>query len=437
MNDSEQEPLEDADEMPPPRRRPRSLVIIGAIVLILLVVGGGFLAVHTFRSGVLTLIATPTPTLPPGTNRLSLVTNPTWGTVSVDGHSVVHLSNLSHAPLSLSTGVHEITWNAPPFPEQYCFIDVPPQSVSGSGTCNTTNSSGSAATLVSFTSTSADLSQSQQTLLINTVQAYARSLQASTLVQPEEFYASAQAAQGIATATQLLQATAHFQFDLNPNSTQSCFNEAVGSNGTLLGYSVDEVSCQTLCPIAISDPNLLSAHPNWSVYVPLRIIWSYATVNGQIVAQNEPGGAGKQEHENLLPLYITWDGSTWHVTDQSGLPPPSLPDYTTNPLCMAAQAAWIDNPSNPPTLHSTTFNGQDASTNNFQYRAGANAVNGCLISVALRNLNGTPIPSAPMAYLLYRCGVLLAVNEATHRYWPNLPVADAYEQGIARQLGAP
>lgn len=171
--------------------------------------------------------------------------------------------------------------------------------------------------------------------------------------------------------------------------------------------------------------------------MPLRITWSYATVNGQIVAQNEPGGAGKHEHENLLPLYITWDGSTWHVTDQSGLHPPSLPDYTTNPLCMAAQAAWIDNPSNPPTLNSTTFNGQDASTNNFQYRAGANAVNSCLINVALRNLNGTPIPSAPMAYLLYRCGVLLAVNEATHRYWPNLPVADAYEQSIARQLGAP
>jgi len=41
-----------------------------------------------------------------------------------------------------------------------------------------------------------------------------------------------------------------------------------------------------------------------------------------------------------------------------------------------------------------------------------------------------------MAYCLYRFGVLLAANDEAHRLWPYLPVADAYEQGIARRLTA-
>jgi len=39
-----------------------------------------------------------------------------------------------------------------------------------------------------------------------------------------------------------------------------------------------------------------------------------------------------------------------------------------------------------------------------------------------------------VGYLLYHFGVLLAVNAAAHGYWPGLPTADAYEQGIAKQL---
>ena len=39
-----------------------------------------------------------------------------------------------------------------------------------------------------------------------------------------------------------------------------------------------------------------------------------------------------------------------------------------------------------------------------------------------------------LAYCLLRFGVLLAVNDAAHHFWPNLPVADAYEQSLAQQL---
>jgi hypothetical protein len=35
---------------------------------------------------------------------------------------------------------------------------------------------------------------------------------------------------------------------------------------------------------------------------------------------------------------------------------------------------------------------------------------------------------------LFRFGVVLAANTVAHQLWPYLPVADAYEQGIAQRL---
>lgn len=179
-NNSNQDSDQDSDDLIPPRRRSPSLVIIGVIVLIVIIVGGYF-AIRSFSKGTSALIATPTPTLPPGVNLVSFVTNPAWGTIAIDGHSLTSIPRPGQLPLRLSTGVHEITWSAPPFPAQHCFLNVPPQSVSGSGTCNTTNSTVSA-TIVAFTAASTSLSQSQQASLTSALQAYARSLQASTPV---------------------------------------------------------------------------------------------------------------------------------------------------------------------------------------------------------------------------------------------------------------
>lgn len=39
-----------------------------------------------------------------------------------------------------------------------------------------------------------------------------------------------------------------------------------------------------------------------------------------------------------------------------------------------------------------------------------------------------------VAYCLHRFGVLLAANDAAGRAWLYRPRADAYEQGLARQL---
>lgn len=63
---------------------------------------------------------------------------------------------------------------------------------------------------------------------------------------------------------------------------------------------------------------------------------------------------------------------------------------------------------------------------------------GCVVVASpAENTDTTPFPSThplPGLYCLHRFGVLLAANALAHRYWPYLPVADSYEQNLARDL---
>jgi len=423
---------EDSDEMPPSHHRPRPFVIISVIALIVVIVGGGFFAVRTVGGGLLTSAATPTPTVPPGANLFYVTTNPAWGTVSIDGHPITHLPALGQAPLQISPGGHTITWDAPPFPVQRCFLDVPPQQSGSAGACDTSESAnvttganaGQQAFVIPFSADSSKLSSSQRALLIQAVKTYLTTFQSSTTVQPGEHYASTQTANHLATATQTLQASLHFQLDTNPNSTRPCLN--FHSPGTP-ACSIEEVSCQAFCPVLLSSDNG-SALPatNWQVAAPVLITWSYATPGGQVVADNAPDTPESSGYEDLASLSITWKSGAWNVINQPDTSP-SLFTLTTNPVCAAAQDWITANPSHQ-SLSETTLDGQSTAVN-FQYFAGTNAANGCLVKAIPAQSS-----AAPVGYLLYRFGVLLAVNSAAHRYWPGLPMADAYEQGIAQPL---
>jgi hypothetical protein len=87
-------------------------------------------------------------------------------------------------------------------------------------------------------------------------------------------------------------------------------------------------------------------------------------------------------------------------------------------------------------LTSVTVKGQVESLFWPQYTSGKNAAVGCLGAASQTPNNPTtPVTiNASSAYCLYRFGVLLAANAQAHRYWPNMPVIDAYEQGIVQQL---
>ena len=138
--------------------------------------------------------------------------------------------------------------------------------------------------------------------------------------------------------------------------------------------------------------------------------------------------------EHHLPLHITWDGTTWRVT---------FSDATNLPCASAQDDLQLD-------TSFELFGEENSHSVTYSFTAMSNHAAGCLVVVAFQALSSAdapakgqtfsltfssqeaPVPPLAPAYLLHRFGLFLAANAAAHRYWPNLPVADAYEQQLAQ-----
>jgi hypothetical protein len=161
----------------------------------------------------------------------------------------------------------------------------------------------------------------------------------------------------------------------------------------------------------------------WQPFVLVHVDWQFVTMNGQVIAANEPDTfIVGIPNEHLLELNIHWNGRQWSVTitsqrDSIG---------NNNPVCDAAfgDLYVLAFGSTPPFSHP-------------QLVPGPTTASGCLLKISLQlgpNAERTPT-AAPLsvAYVIQRFGVLLAVNTTAHRLWSFLPVADAYAQKLAQQ----
>lgn len=435
---------EDEFEFPPPRRR-RPFAIIMAVVLIIVIVGGGLLVARTV-GGAFGPLPTPTATLIPGENLFYITTSPAWGKVSIDGHAVAQLPAIGSTPLTLSTGGHTIRWDAPPFPPQQCIVYVPPQLTTG-GACSSNDSqrvqsgkdSGLQATIISFAATFSSLPAAQRTTLFNATQAALNALQSTDTVQPGEQYVDLSALHFIATATQPLKATLRFQLDTNPNTNASCIAIIIGGFGQSCQTAGGD--CYVLCNGQGEFQDIIpTGGSTWEVFGIVRMSYDYTAPNGQVVARDQPNIADSSNPEYLMPFALSQNGASWRVSAQSF---PGGPFSPISPSCIPAESVIYGNDVEPSyfgisnnALTNPNVNGHAVALTWVKFSSGSNAAAGC-VAIASANPASpqTPIAAnASSAYCLYRFGVLLAANEQAHRYWPNLPVADAYEQSIMQQL---
>lgn len=430
---------DDFDFPPPPERRRRGpLAILAVIVLIIVLVGGGLAIARAVGGGALGAAPTPTATLLPGENLFYVTSDPSWGTISVDGHTLAHPPKIGSQPLTLAPGAHTIVWNAAPLAPQKCLIFVPPQQSSG-GNCSTTDQatvqsgkdSGLQATVVEFALDSTMLSSAQFTSLSHAIQSYFNTFQATDTVQPGEQYVVANAPNNVSMATQPLQATFKLHLDTNPNSTLSCYPGNIGNQSC--------GSCYTFCNppsgLDFNGPTGYVGFPStWDIYVVSGATWDYTTLGGQSVSASQPDTIASSTLEYTFPLFISWTGSQWHVTDI-----PQKNDFNFffgfTPPCAVTQAILQNNNNLTSPFYSITINGQPQNLSWQDDDSGKNLAQGCLWGAIIQPGNNTPAATnAPEAYVLYRFGVILAANSLAHQWWPNLPVANAYEQGIVQQL---
>ena len=446
MDDIERPSIdEDADnEFPPPRRPVRPSIIIGIIALIMFVVAGGIFAVTRFTGD--NTNAVPTPTLVPGSNLFDIQLSPGWGTVFIDGQKLGHLPDPRKGEvLQLSPGVHQVTWQADPF-IQHCVLIVPP--VVSQTPCLANDlipimrgpHKGLSAHLITFTASFNDLTPAQQQPLFQAAQKALDALQSSDTVQPGEKYADLNAPQFIATATTTLRATLRFQLDTDPGSASLCAGQFPGFGTTC---SNNGQNCHLFCMVGETTFSQTPSAPDqWDVLGVIRSIWTYTTLNGQAVAQNQPDETDNQGTEYLVDLSITRTGDQWHVSTGvlNNINTPTNGFISRSPSCEAANNLVAQNGFTLSQFNNINLPNDPNASISWNTGYGSNLAAGCLLTATVlppQNDNPTPTPTIipkPLAHCLYRFGVLLALDSEAHTLWPSLPVVDAYEQGIAQHI---
>lgn len=384
----------------------------------------------------------PAPTAGASGLHLYLESNPSWGQFQLDGARLARLPLIGQdAPLNLAPGTHQLIWRVAPFQTRVCLLIV----------VNTSTVTGSCArdpevTMAYITSTSAliisffaslnDLSGSQRTALVRQMQQALATYGGSETVYPGEIYAVSE--QEIrahyslcpivvritlcyARATQPLIASLTIQSDTGSSTTDPCLVSQI--------CYLNHLDCRLLCPDL---PLIFSGQiaEGWDVLVPARLLWSYATLAGQVIARDQPDTAlrGVPDYR-LLSLHITRAEQGWQLALFAS---PVASNYT-DPLC--GQAAQ------DTTELVNTLSNDDQGIAIVQWSdQQSHLAPGCLeVTEPAPGPFATPTPTpdaqqSQPAYCLFRFGVILAVNSTAHRLWPYLPLADTYEQGLAQHL---
>ncbi|HEV2583153.1 MAG TPA: hypothetical protein VGT44_19995, partial [Ktedonobacteraceae bacterium] len=211
----------------------------------------------------------------------------------------------------------------------------------------------------------------------------------------------------------------------NANTAAPCLGQFLGYGSTCDFNGQD---CHTFC--TLQEPPGVASTTRWDVFAVIKTLWDYTTLSGQVVTQNQPAETDNAGNEYLINLYITWDGSQWHVT--TSVPGNTTDFVTPGPDCVAA-SDYV-NMAAGGIYNSISVPGNPYEQIYWSSQQAANPASGCLLTAYLQS-GGVANPQ-PVAHCLYRFGVLLALDSAAQKNWPQMPLANAFEQTIAQQIAA-
>ncbi len=438
-----------APRFSPRQRAFQGVITAGVVMLALLFIIGGYIPARNIVALSLdSLIPTPTPALAPGADLFYIQRTLSWSTVSLDGHILPRVPISStpislsggqglsgYAPLELARGSHRFVWYAEPFEPISCTLSVPAASTDSCLTDDIARApSGIYVKVITFLPSLDTLPVVLRTALIQTAQESLDALTSSETVQPGEHFFSRQQGLFLGTATQLLHATLRFQLDTDAKFLIPCNLRVIGKPCTRRLIQ----DCRLFCTKLFQ--STITGEKDWDVFASIRSSWEYATPGGQIIAQDQPDVL----IEHLVSLHISWDGSQWYVT--------ILP-FTSVPGGLACALARDKIDLNAAYRFAE---GDFSKQVDWQFASGPNLATGCLaVATLAQNVvaggvgtlseaHFNPFASAggahaaarfaPLAFCLYRFGVLLAVNDVAHLYWPLMPLASPYEQSLAQHM---
>ncbi len=409
----------------PLRQRIAQLTLaVSVIVLSVLMILGTFPTARTVTvSMFFPSTPPPPPTLVSGVDLFYFDASPSWGRLFVDGKPMAHLPIIHvDAPLQLRRGHHVLDWQADPFQVQHCTLSVPPNFTTD--TCQFADTIQQVAGLLSawvikFSVSLTTLSSTLRNTLIQTVQTALDAEQSTETVLAGEEYALAPTEPGNTRADQPLKAILRFQLDTNTRPDAFC--TGLGPIGPRA------CDCLTFCTAQwLASPS--SSIREWEVLAVVHAAWTYTTLDGKLVASDQPDASGNAAGlEHLAPFRLLWDGTEWHAAALF-MGSNGVNGNIANPICASARDdVQLNGPLNqlPP----------NGAFLDWSFVSGVELAAGCLaIATPDQGPQATSSSRQPIAYCLHRFGIFVAVNNVAHKFWPTMPMADAYEQSVAQHL---
>ena len=367
--------------------------------------------------------ATATPTLPLRTRQIYLDTAVPGMLVSVDGHKSRVPAIGRAAPVTLSPGIHHLTWGTLPFQSQSCELTIPASAMDSCDLLSSTASfsGGPPVPVVELEESLDTLPAAQQTALLHASQVALNTLP-STTVQPGEIYATTAGPQ-VATAT--FQASLTFQ--LQPELGTSCSMDVLVGTASVCQLTTGQ-DCARFCSLAwpsVQAVRRASGAAGWLVLAVVSLSWTYRSPDGTLIASNQPldwqGNAGLSNH--LVMLSVTWEKTGWQVASVLG-------DHTGGILRASDGTTVGDDPGCAQAqdlLHYLRFDessGPPASTVHLADSTNPSA--GCLVVIG-------------SAVYLVRLGIVLATNGAAVTlgdYESPVPILTDNEMRLVAELRA-
>ncbi len=414
-----------------PRRSPRARAVglLATALLAALVLA----SIPGLRQAALGVIGWPTGSHAPTATRVPagslfyLLPNPPGVDVSLDGKRLASLPLPgSGYPLHLTPGTHTLRWTSQHFPllPLMCRISVPQTAtdtcpiVDGKFIPNTL--AGEPGAIIGMHASIGALATADQQALNLAIQAALAAQRSTTTVGKGERYAlydTESPTAHVVTTDQPVQATLTFDYFSDAGYLEPCI---LGQPAIPCRFPGQD--CTQICTVTQPPPALAGASSDqtWIGAVVIHASWDYSLPHGPSIARQVGEALGLQ----LAALRIAYAGGQWQVSAIIG----NIPgfDLASDPVCdparylLSQNNVWAFAVYNPPPGARMAF------------VPAPNPADGCA-AVFL----GHNAPSEEPAMFFQRFGVLRAVNGAAANPVANLPMADAYEQSLARQLLAP
>ena len=390
-----------------PRAGGRVAALAASALLVAVVAVGLFL--HTTSNPVgaistLLRLATPTPsaTFAPGANVVYFSNGAPWGTLTLDGKRLP-AADLTGGGDTVSRGRHHLIYQARYFPSVDCYFSAP---ASVSDTCRSDISDAAVqfllghgqARVITLGSTGATIQREQLAALTLLANAQLQAQTLTTTIAPGERYVDDHGQVAVASAP--LQFTMTLALD--------------DSNAPAQGPDAGGSFCAQFCPDPSFQAGGAPAPRGWSVRVGVTALWTITDDAGNRLTS--PGYQAGQPYPEVTPALAEIDLTSggWRISGLEGLSASAVTNAAFSTLSIA-----MDGPSGSGGGYGATLG------------LGRDPLVGCVVDVSL---NDTGNGGGPSAHLLWRFGVLLAVDANARKVFPQMPVATAAEQALASSI---